>query len=51
MEEGEKRGKILTKFRSLAGLSLNKERVEEIIRRVDGLEQVSHMAEIVKLLN
>ena len=51
MEEDEKRGKILTKFRSLAGLSLNKERVEEIIRRVDGLEQVSHMAEIVKLLN
>ncbi len=50
MDEEEKKAKILTKFRSLAGLVLEKSRVEAIIPRLENVEQEGNMADIVKLI-
>lgn len=50
MSVDEKRARIFAKFRSLAGVELKRERIEEIIERVDNLENETSMADLVRLL-
>ena len=50
MDDKEKKDKILTKFRSLAAFILDKDRIEEIIRRVENLEKEESMADVVRLM-
>ena len=45
-----KKDEILKKFRSLASLYVEKENIEELISRIENLEQETNMANIIKLL-
>ncbi|TFG02686.1 MAG: MmgE/PrpD family protein [Promethearchaeota archaeon] len=46
-----KKEEILKKFRSLVRISLKKPNTEEIIKRIENLEQESNMADLIKLIS
>ena len=50
IDADEKRELIVQKFRSLAAFTLNSERVEELVERIESLEQESSIGDLVKLM-
>ncbi|TFG25559.1 MAG: MmgE/PrpD family protein [Promethearchaeota archaeon] len=51
LDHNTKYEKILKKFRSLVSISLKKPNTEEIIKRIENLENESNMADIIKLIS
>lgn len=47
----KKKEELLTKFRSLVSLYIKKDKIEELIRRIENMEQEDNMANLIKLLN
>ena len=46
-----KKEEILKKFRSLVRISLKNPNTEDIIKRIENLEQESNMADLIKLIS
>ncbi|GAG07947.1 unnamed protein product, partial [marine sediment metagenome] len=47
----KKKEELLKKFRSLVSLYIKNDKVEELIRRIENLEQEDNMAKIIEFLS